>query len=124
MVKLKEIAYELKNLWQYLTRQELSEYYGISQRTLFTYSKKLELPKKIDRNIQQKTGTPVELWIRKDNKYVKQTFKNWEHFTKWQNAQSRCIRINSKNENGKNYIICDFLNKKPEAEKYEKTLQI
>lgn len=124
MVKLKEIAYEFKNLWQYLTRQELSEYYGVSQRTLFTYSKKLNLPKKIDRNLPQKTGTPVELWIHRDNKYVKQTFKNWEHFTKWQSAQSRCIRIDSKNKDGKNYIICDFLNKKPEAKLYESKLHI
>ena len=52
MGRLEEIAYELKNLWSYLTRQELSEYYGVSERTLFTYSKKLNLPKKIDRNGQ------------------------------------------------------------------------
>ena len=36
MGRLEEIAYELKNLWSYLTRQELSEYYGVSERTLFT----------------------------------------------------------------------------------------
>ena len=47
MGRLEEIAYELKNLWSYLTRQELSEYYGVSERTLFTYSKKLNLPKRL-----------------------------------------------------------------------------
>lgn len=122
MGKLEEIAYELKNLWTYLTRQELAEYYGISERTLFTYSKKLNLPKKIDKNIQVKTGTPVDLWIHKDKKYVRQTFKNWEHFTKWQNAQSRNIKIDTMTRNGKNYVICDFMSKKPEAKLYEDSL--
>lgn len=122
MGRLEEIAYELKNLWSYLTRQELSEYYGVSERTLFTYSKKLNLPKKIDRNVQEKTGKPVELWIHKDHKYVRQTFKNWEHFTKWTNAQSRSICINTMTRNGKNYVTCDFLNKKEDAKKYEDSL--
>ncbi len=121
-MKLLEIAYELKNLWTYLTRQELSEYYGISERTLFTYSKKLNLPKKIDRNIIAKTGKPVDLWIHRDHKYVKQTFKNWEHFTKWQNAQSRAIKIDTMNKNGKSYVICDFLQKKQDAKTYEDSL--
>ena len=124
MSKLEEIAYELKNLWGYLTRKELSDYYGVSERTLFTYSKKLELPKKIDKNVVEKTGKPVDLWIHKDNKYVRQTFKNWEHFTKWEKAQSRSIKIGTLEKDGKSYVTCDFLNKKPEAVKYEQSLCI
>ena len=124
MSRLEEIAYELKNLWSYLTRQELSEYYGVSERTLFTYSKKLDLPKKIDKNVVPKTGNPVSIWIHQGNKYVRQDFKNWEHFTKWEKAQSRSIRINTMEKNGNSYVTCEFLNKKPEAEAYEKSLCI
>ena len=94
----------------------------INQIENYYNAKKLNLPKKIDRNVQEKTGKPVELWIHKDHKYVRQTFKNWEHFTKWTNAQSRSIRINTMTRNGKNYVTCDFLNKKEDAKKYEDSL--
>jgi len=124
MSRLEEIAYELKNLWGYLTRKELSDYYGISERTLFTYSKKLELPKKIDKNVVEKTGQPVNIYVNRDGKYIKQTFKNWEHFTKWEKAQSRSIQIGTLEKNGNKYVTCDFLNKRPEAIKYEQSLCI
>lgn len=122
MSRLEEIAYELKNLWGYLTRKELSEYYGVSERTLFTYSKKLDLPKKIDRNVPERKGDPVNIWIHKDNKYIKQTFKNWEHFTKWEKAQPRSMRINTMQKDGKSYVTCDFLNKRSDAIEYENSV--
>lgn len=122
MSRLEEIAYELKNLWGYLTRKELSDYYGISERTLFTYSKKLELPKKIDKNVVEKTGKPVNIYVNRDGKYIRQTFKNWEHFTKWEKAQSRSIKIDTLEKNGNKYVTCDFLGKKEDAKQYEKSL--
>lgn len=120
--KVLQIAYELKNLWSYLTRQELSEYYGISERTLFTYSKKLNLPKKVDRNVVPKVGTPVHLWVNTNDRYEEYTFKNWEHFATWQKAQPRNIYINSMVKDGKTYITCDFLGKKQDAINYESQL--
>lgn len=120
--KLLNIAWELKNLWSYLTRQELSEYFGVSERTLFTYSKKLELPKKIDKDIEPKTGEPVNVWVyNKDKKkYVRTTFRNWEHFVVWQRAQSHPIHLDTIEKDGHKYVICKFFeNKTKEAEQYE-----
>lgn len=123
MSRLKGIAYELKNLWESFTRQELCDYYDITSRTLYTYSKKLDLPKKIDKNIQNEENK-VELWLHKNDEYQKQTFRNWDQFAKWSKAQSCNIRIGSHIEDGKNYVTCDFLNKKEEAKIFEKSLHL
>lgn len=128
--KVVSIAWELKNLWEHLTRKELSDYYGVSERTLYTYSKQLNLPKKIDKVVENPiTNTaadnPVEVWIhnKEEKKYSKQTFKNWLQFVFWTKAQSHPVILDTMNRDGKTYMTCKFSDNKIEAaEKYEKEL--
>ena len=72
--KLRGIAFELKNLWSYLTRQELCEYYSITDRTLYNYQNKLSLPRKI--NEQAKKGDrTISIYVKDNGKYKKQCFR-------------------------------------------------
>lgn len=122
--KLLNIAWELKNLWDHLTRHELSEYFGVSERTLFTYSKKLDLPKKIDKTVEE-TIEPVNVWVfnKETHKYTRTTFKNWQHFVVWQKAQPHPIQLDTLEKDGHKYVICKFFpNKTKEAEQYEKEI--
>ena len=121
--KLKDIAYELKNLWGYLSRKELCEYYNITDRTLYNYQNKLELPKKLNSD-PIKEDKPISVLVNRNGKYEKQTFKNWQHFAVWEKAQSHSIKIDSVNKKGQSYITCDFLAKRKDAEQYEKSLNI
>ena len=121
--RLKGIAFELKNLWSYLTRQELCEYYDITDRTLYNYQNKLQLPRKINEEAK-KPEKDVCIWINENGKYRKQSFKSWEHFVIWQKAQSHSIKIDSITRSGKSYITCDFLQKKKEAKLYEDSLSL
>lgn len=124
--KVLDIAWELKNLWNYLTRKELSDYYGVSERTLYTYSKQLNLPKKIDRAtdlIQQEQNVFIWNFDKETNKYKKMTFKNWDHFVVWSKAQSYPITIDSMEKDGHRYVTCKHLSTKiKEAEEYEKQI--
>ena len=128
--KLVSIAWELKNLWEHLTRQELSEYYGISERTLYTYSKQLNLPKKIDRAVDNpitKTAAdnPVEVWIhnKEEKNFTRHLFRNWLQFVFWTKAQSHPVILDTMNRDGKTYMTCKFADSKVKAaEKYEKEL--
>ena len=121
--KLKDIAYELKNLWDYLSRKELCDYYNITDRTLYNYQNKLHLPKKLNAD-PIKEDKPISILVNKNGKYETQKFKNWEHFAIWEKAQSHSIRIDSKLKNGKSMITCDFLCKRIDAEKYEASLNL
>lgn len=121
--KLKDIAYELKNLWDYLSRKELCDYYNITDRTLYNYQNKLHLPKKLNTD-PIKEDKPISILVNKNGKYEIQKFKNWEHFAIWEKAQSHSIRIDSKLKNGKSMITCDFLCKRIDAEKYEASLNL
>lgn len=120
--KLKSIAYELKNLWTYLTRQELCAYYDVSERTLCNYKNKLGLPKNI--STETKIDKPVKIYIKEGNSYNPQSFKSWEHFAIWEKAQSHSIKIDTVEKGGKSFVTCEFLNKRPEAIKYENSLNI
>ena len=121
--KLRGIAFELKNLWSYLTRQELCEYYSITDRTLYNYQNKLSLPRKI--NEQAKKGDrTISIYVKDNGKYKKQCFKSWEHFVVWEKAQSHSIKLDSINKDGKSYITCDFLQKRKEAKQYEDSLNL
>ena len=126
------IAWELKNLWEHLTRKELSDYFNVSERTLYTYSKQLNLPKKVDKNMdnpitnsKKPEDQPVEVWIhnKEEKKYNKHTFKNWLRFVLWTKAQSHPVILDTMNKNGKTYMTCKFSETKhKEAEQYEKEL--
>ena len=124
--KVLDIAWELKNLWNYLTRKELRDYYGVSERTLYTYSKQLNLPKKIDRvtePIHQEQNVFIWNYDKDTNKYKKMTFKNWDHFVVWSKAQSYPITIDSMERDGQRYVICKHCpTKSKEAEEYEKEI--
>ena len=121
--RLKGIAFELKNLWGYLTRQELCEYYNITDRTLYNYQNKLNLPRKINEQAK-KADNIINLWVQEDGTYKQKCFKNWEHFVIWQKAQPCSIKIDTMTKAGKSYVICDFLQKKQEATQYENSLSI
>ena len=123
------IAYELKTLWGFLTRKELSEYYGVSERTLYTYSKMLQLPKKNDRNhiVQKQKGLsslPVEIHVKnpQTNIYEKKVFPDWGHFALWTKAQSHSIVLNSVKGNSNTKITCSFSEEKEPARKYREAL--
>jgi len=130
--KLLNIAWELKNLWKNLTRKELSEYYDVSERTLYTYSKQLNLPKKIDKGMENPimdpkvpATMPVDIWIhdKVERKYKKQSFKNWKHFVFWSKAQPYPVILDTMERDGHTYTVCKFSNNKiKEAEEYEKQL--
>lgn len=129
--KLVEVAFELTKLWNYLTRQELCNYFNISGRTLYTYSKKLNLPKKID--TEQITETTynnkdnIILYVSQPNKnYKKQIFKNWEHFTIWAKSQSHPFRLDTIEKNGKKYMVAkmDRTREIKEALNLKKELQL
>lgn len=121
MAKLKEIAYELKNLWDYLSRKELCEYYSITDRTLYNYQNKLNLSKKVNTD-PIKMDKPMTILVNRNGKYEKLIFKNWQHFVVWEKAQSHTIKIDSTVKNGQTILVCDFLSKRKEADKYEKSL--
>ena len=111
--KLEEITHELKILWNYLTRKELCDYYSVTDRTLYNYRKKLDLPAKpgegitVTNTVKKGNGKDsVELWIHKDKKYHKTTFKNWEHFSVWAKAHKSMV-INTMVRNGSKYITCE-----------------
>ena len=124
--KVLGIAWELKNLWNYLTRKELSDYYGVSERTLYTYSKQLNLPKKIDKvtePIHQEQNVSIWVYNKDTKKYKKMLFKNWDHFVVWSKAQSYPITIDSMEKDGNRYITCKHSDTKTKAAReYEKTL--
>ena len=96
MAKLEEIAYELSKLWNYHTREELCEYFNISDRTLYRYQSKLELNKVTQKPIKAKNSLSVYL-NTKDNKVKKQDFKSWLHFVAWSKAQPHPYRISDGN---------------------------
>lgn len=121
--KLKEIAYELKNLWNYLSRKELCDYYAITDRTLYNYQNKLKLPRKVNTD-PIKVDKPITILVNRNGQYQKQEFKNWEHFAIWEKAQSHSIKIDSVVRGGTSVITCDFLSKRKEAENYEKKLKL
>ena len=121
--KLKEIAYELKNLWNYLSRKELCDYYAITDRTLYNYQNKLKLPKKVNTD-PIKVDKPITILVNRNGQYQKQEFKNWEHFAIREKAQSHSIKIDSVVRGGTSVITCDFLSKRKEAENYEKKLKL
>ena len=90
--KLEDIGYELTKLWKHLTRQELCEQFGISDRSLYRYQSALGLDTKMQNPI--KAGKPLSVFINtKDNQIVKKTFKGWQHFVVWSKAQSHPYRI-------------------------------
>ena len=128
--KLKQIAFELTQLWSNFTRQELCDVFHISSKTLYRYSKELNLPKKIDKVTQEKINPKEQvcLWIKQEpqSKTFKRTaFKNWQQFSTWTKAQSRPIKIDVLEQNGKRYTTCVFNSKKkPEAIEFEKALNI
>lgn len=115
--KLESITHELKILWNYLTRQELSEYYGVTERTLYNYKKKLNLSNTPGQGVtvpnMKKTYSSkdkVEIWIHDGtNKYKKTTFQNWEHFSVWSKTHKNMV-INTMNKDGHKYITCKFAN--------------
>lgn len=122
MAKLKEIAFEFKTLWNYLTRKELCEYYSVTDRTLYNYQHKLNLPKHNVIDAKVSNPQPVTIWIHENHKYKKKTFENWDRFAIWQKAQSQSIKIDTMQRDGKSYVTCDFIGKKPEAIEYEQGL--
>ena len=117
MSRFKEIGYELSKLWKYLTRQELCEYFGISDRTLYRYQSKLELDKtnqeviKSNKNISIYINTP-------DNKVKRQTFKSWQHFVVWTKAQSHPFVITEPN-----VINIDYKKLTSDAKRFYQTVQ-
>ena len=98
MSRLDEISDELKKLWTKLSRQELCEYYEITDRTLYNYQNKLGLPKKGNEKLSTVTNPIVVFMNKSNNETKKQVFKNWEHFVIWSKAQSYSYRIISSNE--------------------------
>lgn len=129
--KIAEIAFELTKLWTYLTRQELCNYFDISGRTLYTYSKKLNLPKKVDTEQIAENAynnkQNVILYVSQPNKnYKRQIFKNWEHFVIWSKSQSHPFRLDTIEKNGKKYMVAkiDRTREITEATKLKKELQL
>ena len=98
--KLKQIAFELTQLWSNFTRQELCDVFHISSKTLYRYSKELNLPKKIDKVTQEKINPKEQvcLWIKQEpqSKTFKRTaFKisSWYRFWKWNSWNSFKIDV-------------------------------
>lgn len=132
--KLKEIAYELSKLWNYLTRQELCDYYGVTDRTLYNYQKQLGLDKK--KGLLEERQDLEKLYNSKDcvilyvqngpNNYKRTVFKNWNHFAVWSKAQAHPMAIDTMEKNGKTYTICrmDLNRKIPQAIEYEKAMNL
>jgi len=67
---------------------------------------------------------PVKIYIKDEKGYTPQSFKSWEHFAIWEKAQSHSIKIDTVTRGGKSYVTCEFLNKRPEAERYENSLSL
>lgn len=111
MGKLKEIAYELTKSWEHMSREDLCEYFGVSDRTLFRYQSKLGLG---TNNLESmETTNPIKVFINtSDNKIKNQTFKNWQHFAVWTKAQSHPFVISEGN-----VINMDYKKVIPEAKK-------
>lgn len=98
MGKLEEIGYELAKTWKYLTRQEICDYFGISDRTLYRYQDKLNLTKEMQTNPLKAAKYGVSIIMNTpDNKVKQQNFKSWEHFAVWTKAQAHPYRITEKN---------------------------
>lgn len=117
MSRLEQIAYELKNLWKYLTRNEICEYFNITDRTLYNYQKKLNLPK--NESIEMKVSKPITVYMNtEDNKLRKQVFKNYKHFVVWSKAQSHPFKIIDQNS-----ISIDYTRVTPEAKEYMQLLR-
>ena len=116
MSKLEEIAYELKNLWQHLSRQELCEYYDVTERTLCNYKNKLNLPKNNCKGLT--TTNPISVYINTpDNSIKKQIFKSWNHFVIWSKAQSHPFVISDQN-----VINIDYNRETLDAQKYRQMI--
>ena len=116
MGKFEEIAYELKKTWNYLTREELCDYFGISDRSLYRYQSKLELTKETQKPLKANQTVPIYI-NTPDNKVKKQTFKSWQHFVVWAKAQSHPFVISDGN-----VINMDYKRTTDEARKFLKTL--
>ncbi len=127
--KLHTIGYELSNLWNHLSRIELCEYFNISRRTLYTYSQKLNLPKKVDKVVKAtETENPLNVYISNPAKsskslksYKRQTFNSWEKFAIWSKAQRHPFRIDTLEKNNKTYVTINMDTNTivSEAEKFE-----
>lgn len=117
-MKLEEIAYEFKNLWQHLSRQELCEYYNVTERTICNYKNKLNLSKNICKGL--KVSNPLSVYVNTpDNKTKKQTFKSWNHFVIWSKAQGHPFKIVDGNK-----INIDYTEDIEDARKYKELLKL
>lgn len=122
--KLGEIAYELKNLWNSLSRQELCDYYGVTDRTLYNWQKILNLPK--NTNEAKAVTNPITVYVQKEDSktYGKTIFKDWDHISNWFKAQKYPVIIDTLVRNDKKHVVCKFNKKalKADALKLEKEL--
>lgn len=122
--KLVEIAYEFKNLWNTLSKEELSDYYNVTTRTIYNYQQKLGLPK--NTNVTQEVTNPITVYVQNSEKtYGKKVFKSWEHISNWFKAQRNPVIIDTLTKNNKKHVVCKF-NKdivKPDAIKLENSLK-
>jgi len=117
MAKFKEIAYELSKMWKYLTREEIRDYFGISDRSLYYYQSTLGLKKEMQTPL--KAGKSMSVYINtKDNQIKKQTFKSWEHFAAWSKAQAHPYIISEPN-----VINMDYNRVTEEAQRFNKLLK-
>lgn len=120
MGKFEEIAYGLTKVWDYLTREEICDWFGISDRSLYRYQSQLELRKESQKPITKSNSMSVPIYINTpDNKVKKQTFKSWEHFVLWSKSQEHPYRITDGN-----IINIDYNSLTEDAKKFRRKLKV
>ena len=97
MGRFEEIAYELAKVWNSLTREEIRDWFDISDRSLYRYQNMLQLRKETQKPIT-KSNSVVPMYINTpDNKVQKKQFKSWEHFVLWTKSQEHPYTITDSN---------------------------
>ena len=119
MGRFEEIAYGLTKVWDSLTRQEICEWFGISDRSLYRYQTMLQLRKETQKPIT-KSNSVVPMYINTpDNKVQKKQFKSWDHFVLWTKSQEHPYRITDSN-----IIDIDYKKLTEEAKKVRQRLKV